>query len=135
MQAGCEGRHTSSEHVGAEEHEHPAHMPPSFVAAISEVKQRISALKKAKAVDHQAQSQELRDIVRWLPELAGDTDLRKSDWDAVNESSKKMEVLLAPLLDGTDDRSASSSEMEKVVDSLQSLASKSQSNDEAVWKP
>lgn len=40
--------------------------------------------------------QELKDIVHWLPELAGDSDLRRKDWEQVQQTAKRLEQLVAP---------------------------------------
>jgi hypothetical protein len=41
--------------------------------------------------DHEMKEfQELLDIVNWLPELAADSDLNESDWNAANTAAKSV---------------------------------------------
>ena len=70
------------------------HKPVGFVEAVQAIHRRLAKLHASDApTDREArrrQSDELKDIIQWLPELAAETDLRKADWDAVNASSKRM---------------------------------------------
>jgi hypothetical protein len=89
------GRSTYSEH----EHHTPEHKPASLPRAVRELRRRHAELvehrSRNQAAERSGELQQVLDIVGWLPELAADSDLRKSDWDTVNESSKRLEGLFA----------------------------------------
>jgi hypothetical protein len=129
--AGCQQSSSRADHEHEEAHQLPPHRPASFTAAAPDLRQRLTALASdAPTVNaqRQVQVQELKDILRWLPELAGDTDLRKSDWEQVNACARELKQLVAPL--GTDSTSHNFplAECLQIVDRLQSLADKLQSN-------
>jgi hypothetical protein len=138
-QVGCQNQTASShdDHANAEEHDRPEHMPISLAASVPELRQRIAKLKNdgpRQEETRQAQGRELRDIIRWLPELAGDSDLRKADWETVNEASHQLETLLEPLWSGPPSESIPDAEVGKIMDKLEKLAVKSQSREESTWK-
>lgn len=82
------------------EHEHgvPAYKPKTLVAAVRQLSPRwkhISLELNAGHVEHaDADIEELLEMIRWLPELAADTDLKKADWDRVQQLSTKLETLV-----------------------------------------
>lgn len=81
------------------EHEHgiPTYKPKTFAAAVRQLSPRwkhISLELNAGHVEHaDADLEELLEMIRWLPELAADTDLKKADWDRVQQLSTKLETL------------------------------------------
>ncbi|PQO46712.1 hypothetical protein [Blastopirellula marina] len=73
---------------GAEEHaEHidPPHRPQDFVAAVERLReiQIAAASEQAISTAHPSGDvvQEAADLLKWLPELAADSDLKRADWD------------------------------------------------------
>lgn len=74
------------------EHHIPAHKPETLVAAIAELERRNpTAMSQAESTaDAERDRAELRDIIGWLPELAADSDLRKADWDSVQQLSTEL---------------------------------------------
>jgi hypothetical protein len=72
---GCGGEKESLHEM---EHEIPAHWPADFHDAISKMEQRIGTLKST----HRSPEtlMELVEIVGWVPEIAGDTDLPEELW-------------------------------------------------------
>ncbi|AMV33063.1 hypothetical protein VN12_13140 [Pirellula sp. SH-Sr6A] len=72
---GCGGEKESLHEL---EHEIPAHWPADFQDAISKIEQRTEALKST----HRGTEtrSELVEIVGWVPEIAGDTDLPEELW-------------------------------------------------------
>ncbi len=77
------------------EHHVPAHKPPTFRAAVEQLQIRSQHLTGESAADHSATERtELLDIIRWLPELAGDSDLRRPDWEQVQRESREMAQLI-----------------------------------------
>jgi hypothetical protein len=134
---GCQSSSLTSEHQDEEAHEQPAHMPVSFAAAVADLPHRLEMLEttsKAQAQARSDQIHELEDIIRWLPELAGDSDLRKSDWESAKRLSDELEKLLALWFAQADQRAAPVPACDSILEALKRLAEKSQSVQEAVWK-
>lgn len=79
--AGCRSDATTDaamEHA----HERPPHHPLRFRAAAPAIRTRALAL--AGPADTAARARdELLDILRWLPQLAADTDLGRKAWDEI----------------------------------------------------
>ncbi|MEM7456545.1 MAG: hypothetical protein AAF456_19525 [Planctomycetota bacterium] len=71
---------------------------------------------------------ELKDIVKWLPEIAGDGDMEESAWNQVNEISTSFGELLENAVDGKSEdqlRDAINSEEQSInefIDRLSSLS-------------
>jgi hypothetical protein len=82
LAAGC-GSGAATEEDDHGSHASPAHKPASFADAVTETERRFGELAgPLSAEDRAKRLVELDDILRWLPELAGDTDLKRADWDA-----------------------------------------------------
>lgn len=77
---------------GRLEHHVPPHRPANFTHAVRDLEQRLRELDRGPVSDEQMT--ELLDIVRWLPEIAGDSDLRKPDWDTVQQTAERLEKQL-----------------------------------------
>ncbi len=94
---GCGGASTA-QHDDDEEHHHiPAHRPRDLAAAVVQLEERPAALLKAidsKDGNVETLFSELRDIVRWVPEIAADSDMKKQPWDEVHTAAQKLEELL-----------------------------------------
>lgn len=76
------------------EHVIPAHKPAGYVEATNQL-----ALRGHRYFSGQldaASRTELREILEWLPELAADTDLTRSQWDRVQEIRRELSRLVAP---------------------------------------
>lgn len=104
--AGCsqeEVQPSTSAAAKHEEHDHehdhgiPEHKPTTFAEAVKQLPRRhkrVAGELRAGHADHAAeQIQQLLDLVRWLPELAGDTDLKKAEWETVQQISAELETL------------------------------------------
>lgn len=80
------------------EHQIPPHKPRSLAAAVIELERRNPGLPLAERdssrSDPAGQRQELEDIIRWLPELAADSDLKKENWDALQRLAIELEQLI-----------------------------------------
>lgn len=94
--AGC-GR-AAADHDEHLEHHVPPHRPANFAAATAAIPRRWHTLEIiGQAGDPAAQRQrldELLDIIRWLPELAGDSDLPEEPWDRVNALAQELHAHL-----------------------------------------
>lgn len=97
LNAACGCRHV--EHAEAEHHA-PPHKPADYPAAV----ERLLELHVELVNDRQRAPGELEalaeayDVARWLPELAADSDLKEQPWLRVEHAARRMEALLAPIL-------------------------------------
>ena len=86
---------------GAEaEHHRPAHKPaeyPAAVARLRELHEEILSGAVPRPSDQIEVHQELSDVVRWLPELAADSDLGKDAWDKIHATTQRMDAMLTPV--------------------------------------
>lgn len=82
------------------EHHVPAHHPASYADAVDQISRRTSEIHSQKQnVDSDSQSRqlhELLDILEWLPAIAADSDLRKADWELVNQHARQLKSLYQP---------------------------------------
>lgn len=76
-----------------EEHGILPHKPRTFAAAIEQIDKRGHELL---AHRHDHDVAEWFDILGWLPELAGDTELKKPEWDQVARIARELEQWSAP---------------------------------------
>ncbi|MFM9194406.1 MAG: hypothetical protein ACKOWG_01435 [Planctomycetia bacterium] len=86
---GCAG--PAGDHA-EEAHAVPAHHPRTFRRAVAEIGRRGAALSNG-GLDPASQERErleLLDIVRWLPELAADTELGRRDWERVRDAARDL---------------------------------------------
>lgn len=74
-----------------EAHHIPAHLPANFEQALVRIEQIAAHLKDGAALEQKPTEvtveTELRDVVRWLPELAAQSDLKEADWNIVDEAT------------------------------------------------
>lgn len=98
---GCHGTR-----VEEAEHHAPAHKPADFPAAVD----RLLALHgEIRSGVHRASDQidgftEFQDLVRWLPELAADSDLSEESWNAVYDTTQRLEKILIQVQSRSGDR-------------------------------
>jgi len=103
------------------EHVSPEHKPTSYAEAVEQLQFRITEALNQKGIEH-SQTQrlsELGDIIRWLPENAADSDLKKSDWERVEQITQRLEVWQTSLLQT---RSTSPEQRQQIETDLQTLA-------------
>ena len=84
---GCQGK----QGVEEEDHHIPEHLPADFDQALNRVEQLVSHLRSGSALEKMPTEvdvpTELRDVVRWLPELAAQSDLAEEDWNQVDRAT------------------------------------------------
>jgi hypothetical protein len=105
------------------EHHIPEHKPATFSAAVESLEPRRADLFGGDGdapADRDAKRNELRDIVGWLPELAAETDLKKSDWETVQRVSAE----LMPLVE-TGSPDTAPDRFRELVAQLRALAARS----------
>jgi hypothetical protein len=85
--AGCQTKGTgpgTGDSASVEDHHGiPAHKPKTFAAAIETLSDRLRGWPESGDGIDREELAIVTDIVRWLPELAADTDLRRADWEQV----------------------------------------------------
>jgi hypothetical protein len=75
------------------EHVIPAHKPRSYAETVEQLDRRIQSLSDADSGSERiTQLEELGDIIRWLPELAADSDLRKPHWEQARDVAVRMQL-------------------------------------------
>jgi hypothetical protein len=86
-----------------EDHAHhhtPEHKPADFPSAVSILHLRRTRLLAPKTGTDPEQfaikREEYLDIVRWLPELAGDSDMSESSWNVVDAASRELLEIYKP---------------------------------------
>lgn len=95
---GCAGPAPDHEE---EAHAVPAHHPRSFRRAVADIGRRGPVLTAGGLDDEsrELQRRQLLDIVRWLPELAADTELGRRDWERVNKAAGSLAEGLEAIAD------------------------------------
>ena len=109
---GCSGEEEAA-HL---EHSVPAHKPHSFAEAVEEL---IRRSQQVNPVQNPREFEELRDIVRWIPELAADSDLPEPDWTTACIAAEELSRALDNLQTSSDPESlADISQPIKTLDTL-----------------
>lgn len=133
--AGCDTLEPELANDGAEHHV-PEHRPQNFTDGVRAVHSRLAKFSADGAPENRQQfapeAQELREIIQWLPELAAETDLRKTDWDRVQAVSRRLTArwdnVAASLADGSSAKVAPViSDMDGDLAELDRLAEKANS--------
>ncbi|MFN8706501.1 MAG: hypothetical protein ACK526_17955 [Planctomyces sp.] len=93
--------------VGSESEEHlehfvPPHKPASYADLVKSLRDRIDQVS-AGGTPSETQKTELLDVIRWIPEIAADSDLLKSDWEVAAGTSVTMERLFQECFGGSAD--------------------------------
>lgn len=114
------------------EHHVPAHRPADFPAAVARLQELHRELPAPDdhAADHAADRPgdgieafvEWSDLVRWLPELAADSDLPEAPWNRVDAAAAKLAALLPPTLSSAEGRAAYRAHAAAVAPLLEELA-------------
>jgi hypothetical protein len=95
---GCrESKHEDSSHVH-EEH-FPAHWPVTIFVAADRLQALHADPKSGVSSASVSAEKQWVDLFRWLPELAADSDLTKSDFDRIDAISLKYAILFEKMLE------------------------------------
>lgn len=76
------------------DHEHPEHWPSDMSNAATKIRQRLERIKSSESGDSKALA-ELKDLIGWVPEIAGDTSLNEQQWQPIYDQSEAIRKLLA----------------------------------------
>ncbi|MES2788598.1 MAG: hypothetical protein V4719_03180 [Planctomycetota bacterium] len=76
------------------EHHQAAHHPGTYAAAVNQLERCDMRLQAeaghAASADVKRELKEVLDILEWLPSIAADSDLKKSDWEQVKHSATQL---------------------------------------------
>ncbi|HWL10275.1 MAG TPA: hypothetical protein VNQ76_17860 [Planctomicrobium sp.] len=103
------------------EHVTPDHKPASYAEAVVQLQRRIADVLAGQMDVNQRTQQlnELGDLIRWLPENAADSDLKKAEWEQVKQISLRLETWHTTLLP---EHSDTPRQRQQIEDDLQTLA-------------
>lgn len=91
ISSGCTSTVAEEDHA---EHHTPAHRPRDLQAAVDQVRTRWpSGRSSTSTTDGDTSRAELGDIIRWLPEIAGESRLGRSEWDTVHRIAIELEAI------------------------------------------
>jgi hypothetical protein len=108
-------------------HHTPAYKPRDLPGAVKSLQERCAQLFQQNALGKPTSSdtylQETLEIAGWFPELAGDSDLERAEWDRVNEASKQLVSQLTKLGAANSDASiqAARKEIEIAIDAVDAV--------------
>jgi hypothetical protein len=106
---GCPAQPTAAEPAeheherGLHDHDHHVseHRPRDFgeaVAALRRLHRHVFEELEEGHFDHAAEElSQLRDVIRWLPEIAGDSDMPEGQWNEAHAAAKRLEQIYGPL--------------------------------------
>jgi hypothetical protein len=105
MAGGCAGPAGDHEE---DAHALPEHHPRTFRRAVVDIGHRGGVLTSGmlERPQWELQRRQLLDIVRWLPELAADTELGRRDWERVNDAARDLAKELESFKDSGDKASS-----------------------------
>lgn len=87
--AGCIHDAEVNDHLS---HEIPEHKPATYRELATELNERFREFLEAGPFDATRQS-ELSDIINWVPELAADSDLRRTEWEQAVQHGRRLREL------------------------------------------
>lgn len=73
-----------------DEHGNPDFKPHDLADAMGQLKRRFSKIVLGNGVDRQSQIIEFQQIIRWLPDYAADTDIKREAWEQFFQISNTM---------------------------------------------
>ena len=138
LSCGCSesnGLATSDTHDDDQHAEHfvPPHKPSNYAQAVEDIEHRAAHLADHAGHGHDDEAEEFRelvDIVEWIPELAADSDLSETDWNAACDAGQ----LIASELRGRSKKDGSLA-LDDLDDSIQSSLIVLQGLVQAAGKP
>jgi hypothetical protein len=75
----------------------PAHKPRSFEQTVEQLEYRFKEIMLLPEPT-EAQRMELQDMINWLPELAGDSELKKPQWEQVVSLQPRFDACLQKIV-------------------------------------
>lgn len=129
---GCEAASS-----GEEGHHHHVHQRLTFTEAVGEIQRRSKRFTSREVSNDAAlqawKKQKLLGVIRQLPELAADTELKKKSWDQVNTISKELLEILHPQDGMSNERGlVDAARFTTLIGELEQLVSSTESVDSSV---
>lgn len=87
---GCSSTTGEEDHAA---HHIPEHRPRNLPSAAAQIRSRWSAIRTASPSEQPTRWTELGDILRWLPEIAGESNLGRPQWEDVQRISVELEAM------------------------------------------
>jgi hypothetical protein len=75
------------------DHDHPEHWPSDLADTAAKIDQRLQRIVQDSS-DAEAIA-ELKDLISWCPELAGDTDLTEQQWQPIFDLSESLRARIS----------------------------------------
>ena len=75
------------------DHDHPEHWPSDLADTAAKIDQRLQRIIQDNS-DAEATA-ELKDLISWCPELAGDTDLTEQQWQPIFDLSETLRARIS----------------------------------------
>lgn len=88
---GCAGDEDSTGHV---HHEFPQHRPGNLQEAVASVAHRSHDLAHHGGQRNTREFSEFVDVIRWIPEMAADSDLKQAQWETARQAAERIENLV-----------------------------------------
>lgn len=75
-----------------DEHGNPDFKPKNFEDAVADSKARYGELARLPQAETTPEARKFRQIVRWLPEYAADTPIKRAGWEELKRRTERMEA-------------------------------------------
>lgn len=99
-----------------DEHGNPDFKPKNFEDAMAASKSRYAELAKLPKPETTPEARKFRQIVRWLPDFAADTPIKRAGWEELKHRAERMEAAaLKPGFFGQDRADAFDQEMKSIA--------------------
>lgn len=121
----CAKSPENSTDEGHLEHHIPPHQPHSYMETVDQLKSRFDRM--ALGTEFTVAQKELEDIIIWLPDLAGDSELKQQDWEKVNTLQKSL-LQQYQLLKQDSKNASAKVEIDRLLTSLEEYKEKSKSS-------
>jgi len=92
ISSGCSSRSGQQTNLvwKLDEHGNPEFKPHDLADAMEQLRSRFTKITSESGIDRQAQIMEFQQIIRWLPEYAADTDIKREAWEQFFQISNTM---------------------------------------------
>ncbi|AMV18292.1 hypothetical protein [Planctomyces sp. SH-PL14] len=118
--SGCSSTAAEEDHAA---HHIPEHRPPDLPSTAAEIRSRWSAVRTVSPSEQPTRWTELGDILRWLPEIAGESNLNRPEWEEVQRISTELEAIHDRERPATAARPEENSRRQTLLDQLDRVAS------------
>lgn len=107
------------------EHARPDHKPHSLPELVDQLRSRVDRFGQGKTSDQDIE--QFEEIVSWIPEIAGETDLREKEWELATAISERLRIRFQKAAEKQDFDKTTTDELRDLIDLLRPLADLSRS--------